>query len=129
MSRLRDGKLLPPPRSPNCVSSQADPADRTHHVPGLRYAGPPDAALARLRELILAMPRVALVHADATSLHFTFTTRIMRYVDDVDVLIDPASDRIDLRSASRVGYGDFNANRKRVEAIRAAWEAAARNPT
>jgi uncharacterized protein (DUF1499 family) len=42
----------------------------------------------------------------------------MGYVDDVE--FRKAADGVHVRSASRVGYGDMGANKKRVEALRAA---------
>lgn len=42
----------------------------------------------------------------------------MRYVDDVEFLLDPARSRIDVRSSSRIGYYDFQINRERIEDIR-----------
>ena len=47
----------------------------------------------------------------------------MRYVDDVEFWLDPARGAIELRSASRVGYGDRGLNRARIEALRLRFEA------
>ena len=64
-------------------------------------------------------PRARIVTIRERYVHAEFTTRLMRYVDDVEFLIlDGADDEIALRSASRVGYGDMGANRARVERIR-----------
>jgi uncharacterized protein (DUF1499 family) len=46
-----------------------------------------------------------------------------RFVDDVEFHADDSARVIHLRSASRVGTSDFGVNRKRAEAIRAAWKA------
>ncbi|MEM9898790.1 MAG: DUF1499 domain-containing protein [Pseudomonadota bacterium] len=45
-----------------------------------------------------------------------FTTKIMRYKDDVEFRLDDAA--VHVRSASRVGYSDLGANRKRIESLR-----------
>lgn len=114
------GALLPPcPASPNCVSSLAP--DAAHHVAPLPYRGDPAAAMRRLRDVIAAMPRARVVRADDTALQAEFTSRIFRFVDDVDCVVDPAAGVIQVRSASRVGYSDLGVNRARVEAIRAAF--------
>ena len=47
-----------------------------------------------------------------------FTSRILRFVDDAEFLFDPEAQVVHVRSASRTGYWDFGANRKRVEQIR-----------
>lgn len=106
------GPFAPCPPSPNCVSSLA--TDPEHQVAPL-----PLGDLDKLEALVLSMPRTALVERGADYLHVTFTTKLMRYVDDVEFRI--AGDHIDVRSASRVGYGDMGVNRARVEEIRAAW--------
>ena len=49
-----------------------------------------------------------------------FTTSVMGFVDDVEFLNEPANGQMSVRSASRVGYSDLGANRKRIEAIRTA---------
>lgn len=114
-------QLRPPPRSPNCVSSQADPSDKVHWIAPLPLHGDRATAIDRLIALIGQTPRTALVeHTDAYA-SFTFTTRLIRYVDDVELLVHPTEARVDVRSASRVGWGDLGTNRRRVEQLRAAW--------
>lgn len=112
-------RLAPCPSSPNCVSSQA--TDAGHHVDALAYGGDAAAALRRLRSVIEAMPRTRIVGASDTALQAEFTSRIFRFVDDVQCIVDSPAGVIEIRSASRVGYSDLGANRKRVEAIRAAF--------
>ena len=46
----------------------------------------------------------------------------MGFVDDVEFYCDGTA--IQVRSASRLGYSDLGVNRKRVEAIREAFERA-----
>jgi uncharacterized protein (DUF1499 family) len=116
-------RLAPCPTSPNCVSSQA--ADDEHHIAPLRFVGDPAAAMRRLRAVIEAMPRARVTSADDTALHAEFTSRLFRFVDDVDCIVDPGAGVIEIRSASRLGYSDLGANRTRVDAIRAAFEQAA----
>ncbi len=63
-----------------------------------------------------------VVKAEGSYMHITFTTSLMKYVDDLELLIVPG-EKIHVRSASRVGHSDMGANRKRVEAVRAALAA------
>ncbi|HSQ00780.1 MAG TPA: DUF1499 domain-containing protein [Candidatus Dormibacteraeota bacterium] len=112
--------LAPCPASPNCVSSLA--TDDAHRVAPLAYQGDPAAAMRRLRAVIEAMPRARVVGADDTALHAEFTSFLFRFVDDVNCAVDAEASVIQIRSASRVGYSDLGVNRKRVEAIRAAFE-------
>lgn len=71
------------------------------------------------------MPRARVVTATDDYLHVEFTSAIWRFVDDVVFTVDGVARLIHVRSASRVGHYDFGANRRRVEAIRVAFERSA----
>jgi uncharacterized protein (DUF1499 family) len=123
MNAATTKRLAPCPNSPNCVSSLAP--DEAHRVDPIAFRGDPAMALAKLRTIIEGMPRAVITRQDEDSLHAEFTSWLLRFVDDVDVVVDPDAGVIHLRSASRVGYSDLGVNRKRVEAIRAAYASAA----
>ncbi|MCP3935209.1 MAG: DUF1499 domain-containing protein, partial [Actinomycetia bacterium] len=78
-------------------------------------------ALARLKQALGAMPRTGVVGEGDRYLHAEATSLIFRYVDDLEVLIDPGTGKIHLRSASRAGYSDLGVNRKRIQALAEAW--------
>jgi uncharacterized protein (DUF1499 family) len=78
-----------------------------------------EVAWAGLRSLLEATPRVSIVEDEPDYLHAVFTTRIMRYRDDVEFHARQEQHEIAVRSASRVGYSDMGANRRRVEWVRA----------
>jgi uncharacterized protein (DUF1499 family) len=109
---VRDGRLAPCRRTPNCVSSQADPADREHSIAPLAF----DGTIAELRRAIEALPRVTVIREQADYLYAEFRTPLVRYVDDVEFL--KAGSVLHVRSASRLGRRDFGVNRRRVEEIR-----------
>lgn len=71
-----------------------------------------------LRRIIESMPRTRIVAASPTALHAEFSSRIFRFVDDVDLQLDAGARVVQIRSASRTGYSDLGVNRRRVEAIR-----------
>jgi uncharacterized protein (DUF1499 family) len=112
----REGRLAPMPRTPNAVSSQS--GDEAHRVEPLRYAGEGAAAFARLRDLVADWPGATVVTETPGYLHAEFQTRWLRFVDDVELLLDPAAGVVHVRSASRLGHSDLGTNRRRVEAIR-----------
>jgi uncharacterized protein (DUF1499 family) len=114
------GQLAACPASPNCVSSQA--TDEAHQVAPLVYHGDdPVAAMQQLQTVIKSLPRAKIVTEADGYLHAEFRSALIGYVDDVECVVDPTNHVIHIRSASRVGYSDFGANRRRVEAIRAAF--------
>ncbi|HUS25174.1 MAG TPA: DUF1499 domain-containing protein [Candidatus Binatia bacterium] len=121
---VHDGRLAPTVAKPNNVSSQADAADREHRVAPLAFKGDPNAAFARLRHVVAAQPRVTIVTQETGYLYAEFESGFFGFVDDVELLLDRAAGVIHVRSASRLGYSDLGANRKRVEQLRAAFAAA-----
>ena len=114
-----EGRLSPCPRTPNCVCSQDE--DPRHRIAPLRFEGDPDAAMAQLEEIIESMPRTRVETRSPDYLRARFKTRVLRFTDDVELLLDREARVVHVRSASRVGYSDFRANRQRVEAIREAF--------
>jgi uncharacterized protein (DUF1499 family) len=76
-----------------------------------------------LKEIIQALERTTIIEETDDYLYAEFKSATMGYVDDVEFYIDRENKMIHVRSASRVGYGDFGVNRERIEAIRAAFEA------
>jgi uncharacterized protein (DUF1499 family) len=115
---LADGQLAACPNKPNCVSSQAAPSDRRHYIEALTYSDGPAQARERFEQTIAGMPSARVVVREANYWRAEFTSRLWRFVDDVEFLFDDDARRIDIRSASRVGYGDFGVNRRRIEEIR-----------
>lgn len=110
-------RFAPCPESPNCLNSTL-PADHSHYTEPV-FEGPGAAeAWARLHVALGETPRVALVASDDAWRHYTFTTRMRGYVDDVEIGLD--GDRIDVRSASRLGWGDMGVNDRRVRWLRTA---------
>jgi uncharacterized protein (DUF1499 family)/alpha-beta hydrolase superfamily lysophospholipase len=120
---LQNGHLAQCPESPNCVSSQS--LDATHRVEPLRFRGSPAAARTRLLQALAQFKRVRIVTDQGSYIHAEFTSSLFRFVDDVEFSFDTAAGQIHVRSASRRGYYDLGANRRRVKAIRSAFDALA----
>jgi Uncharacterized protein conserved in bacteria len=113
---LDNGKLAPCPKSPNCVSSQAN--DTEHIIAPLIYQDSRPEAVARLRQVLTSMKRTVIITEKEEYIHAEVTTFLFRFVDDIELYF-PVSDKlIHVRSASRKGYSDLGVNRKRVEEIR-----------
>jgi uncharacterized protein (DUF1499 family) len=121
---VQGGKLAPCPESPNCVNSQAK--DATHLIAPIAYEGDATAAMTRLAQVVARQPGAKLVTQRGDYLYATFQTPLMGFVDDVEFVANPVQHAIDVRSASRLGYGDFGVNRKRIETVRAAFAAETR---
>ena len=125
---VRDGRLKPPSATENSVTSQAalypDHPQRNYaDIAPLALRGDGPATLARIRAIVERMDGAHVIRSDPDYLYAQFTTRLMKFVDDVEFWCDPANNVIQVRSASRVGRGDMGVNRKRIEAVRAALDA------
>ncbi len=74
--------------------------------------------MSRLKKVILSKPRTSIIEEKPNYLRAEFTSRIFRFVDDVEFLFDDSLKYIHVRSASRIGRSDLGVNRKRIEEIR-----------
>lgn len=111
---IGSGRLTPCPDSPNCVNSQVT---GKHFIAPIAYTGDRRQARERLQKLLETEKRVVLMTVEETYIRATFTSRIFRFVDDVEFYL-PDEPVIHVRSASRVGYSDLGANRRRIEHLR-----------
>ncbi len=122
---VREGKLKPPSRTPNSVSSQADlwpdaPQREYARIAPIALAGGDGkATIERIAQVVEGLPGARIVERRDDYLYAQFTTALMRFTDDVEFWFDPAAGVVQVRSASRVGRKDFGVNRARVENIRA----------
>ncbi|MBU1330189.1 MAG: DUF1499 domain-containing protein [Gammaproteobacteria bacterium] len=113
---VHNGRLAACPTSPNCVSSQAEtPAQQ---IAPLALHGTPEQTQALLREIVQQTPRARLITDEPGYLRAEYSSRMLRFVDDVELLI--GGDAVQVRSASRLGYSDLGVNRERIEALRQA---------
>ena len=115
---VKDGRLAPPKRTPNCVSSQADPADAEHYIAPIAFKGDARAAMDSARKAVEAMRDSTIVRQDGNYLYAEYRTKRMRFVDDLELFYDEKAGLFHVRSASRLGRRDFGVNRARVESLR-----------
>jgi uncharacterized protein (DUF1499 family) len=117
---VREGRLSPCPSSPNCVTSQG--VSDQHSIAPLTFDGDPAPALRELRTLLAARGDTTIVVEEPNYLRVEFRTTF--FVDDGEFLLSEENRRIEMRSASRIGYSDLGKNRARLEEIRRAWQKA-----
>lgn len=107
--------LAPCPDSPNCISSLATQSDK--RVAPLQVAADRKNSLKKLEILLSRLPRVEYDVVGQSRIQARFTSRILRFVDDVTFYVRE-NGVVEVRSASRTGYWDLGANRRRVESLR-----------
>lgn len=105
---LIDGRLAPCSSKPNCVSSE-DGTPEGKQVPPFR-----GISKSRLKTAIQERGG-KITHEDERYLAAKFTSKLYKFVDDLELRFD--GDITHIRSASRVGYSDRGVNRARVNAL------------
>ena len=106
---------------PNFVSSVSSNAERK--IEPLRFSVSDDEAWGALVEVVTATSGVKVIRSHDFHLYAECRSPIFGFIDDLELVLQPGAGYIHVRSASRVGHSDLGANRKRVEALRAAFEA------
>jgi uncharacterized protein (DUF1499 family) len=115
---LHSGRLGLCPESPNCVCSEYP--DDDGWIAPLAFDDAPEQAWTRLQNRIQAQGGQIETRTD-DYLWATYRSKLFRFVDDVEFRLAADEQRIQVRSASRLGYSDLGVNRKRIEALRAAF--------
>jgi uncharacterized protein (DUF1499 family) len=129
---VNNERLKPPSKTRNSVSSQAHLHADLMDANQLQYtsieplpfknnnaANPMQILIAILK----SMPGVTIIDAKPDYIYAQATTKVLKFVDDVEFWVNPAKGVIEVRSASRLGREDFGVNRARLEAIRARYMA------
>ena len=113
---VNDGKLLGCPSSPNCVSSFA--SDNKHQIDPINFSGSSKDQVKILKTILNDFKNANIISESENYIHAEFSSNLFKFVDDVEFFIDEKSKTMHFRSASRLGYGDFGVNRKRIETIK-----------
>ena len=117
---LKNKLFAPCPGSPNCVLSLQ--SDAKHRILPLNYSGSLEVAKERLKQVILSHENAQIITQSEDYWHVEFTSRWMSFIDDVEFYFMESEELIHVRSASRIGYYDYEVNRKRLEKIRFQFE-------
>jgi len=110
---VQNGALSSLTRKPNCVSTQTD--IKTKKVPPIGYQKSPSDQMQQVISVIESMPGAKIKQCTGHYLYAVFTSKILRFKDDVEIYLDDATKTVHFRSASRLGYSDLGVNRKRYE--------------
>lgn len=109
-----DSIKLPCPASPNCVTS-LHPQDEEHFMSPLK-----GVSLTHFQELVHRVEKRAdakIIKRNEGYLYAEFTSKLMKFVDDVEFSFDSTDKEIHFRSASRLGHSDLGVNEKRIKEL------------
>ncbi len=118
-----DTGLSPCPSTPNCVhTGDRHPTGTEPFLLAPDWQDASDGRIMReLDEALSSLPRtrvVATAVGPGLYLRAEATSRIFRFVDDLELHRAPGAVELAVRSASRVGRSDLGVNADRVEALR-----------
>jgi len=113
-----NGDLADCPPTPNCVSSFAE--DSEHQISPLRFVSTPEKLIRNLTTILQKTKTARIITAGDHYIYAEFTSKVFRFVDDVEFLLDPQTQTLHFRSASRIGHSDLGVNRKRIESLKSA---------
>lgn len=98
---------------PNCVSSMDDRKRR--HMDPWTYDGSREDAQMRLEQAV----KKEIVDFRPGYVHAEFRSGLWRFVDDVEFWLPENERVVHFRSASRTGWSDLGANRRRMKRLAA----------
>lgn len=114
------GQLATCPSTPNCVNSQSQ--DSEHYIEPFALPNNSPTTWENLVQAVENFEGSNIIANTGDYLYAEFTTKLMGFVDDVEFVKDEVNQRLDVRSASRVGESDLGTNRKRVEILRSQFD-------
>ena len=108
------------PPTPNCVSSETQ--SKARFIERFKTGDRAKESWDLLTGILEKTSNCQVVFQDSTYIRAEFTTRLLRFVDDVEFRLEIEKREIAVRSASRVGYSDLGTNRRRLERLRGKLE-------
>lgn len=116
---INNNQLTSCPNSPNCVNSQAN--DDKHSIQVIVIEGSPEQTKEKIIKVLNGFERTKTVTVEDNYIHAESVSKLFRFTDDIEFYFPKTEGNkttIHVKSASRVGYSDLGANRKRVEQFR-----------
>lgn len=113
---VKDGKLSKLPSTPNCVSTETLVEEKK--VMPFSYKGSYEDSKEKIIQIIINYPGAKIVKNQDKYIYAVFTTKVMKYKDDVEFYFDDELKEVKYRSASRKGYSDMGLNKERYEKIK-----------
>ncbi len=102
--------------SPNCVSS-IDERGYFRVEPFKLKTADKSAAWEQIHATVSKIEGFKSTDSTNVYQHYESTSNIFHFVDDVELFLDAEKGLVKLRSASRTGYYDLGANRRRMSGI------------
>lgn len=108
--------LKPCGEKPNCVTSYIHNEDRDHYYPAIKINTLTSKAKKKILDHFKENDNIKIITQSDSYIYAEFTSSLFGFVDDVELYFSQEG-VIHFRSASRVGYSDLGANKKRIQKI------------
>jgi len=118
-NRILNGQLLPLSDKPNCVSTQTN--DSSKKMNPLPFMGTTIETKEKISAILQSIDRMYIETESIQYIHAIEKSKLFKFKDDVEFLLDEQNKMVHFRSASRVGHSDLGVNRKRMEKITALY--------
>ncbi len=115
---VQNEKLSLCPDTPNCVCSQCLEEDKVHYIQPFIYQQSLEEVYESLVQTIESDKSAKIKTKDSNYIYVQYTSKIFRFVDDVEFYFPPDEKIVHVRSASRIGKSDLGVNRERIEKLR-----------
>jgi uncharacterized protein (DUF1499 family) len=96
------------------VSTQAPVTQPLRRIEPLPFAGPTAGALRAVLSVLGRVPRLQVLERDDESVHAVVRSPIMRVPLDLDIVVDGARGRIDLRASTPFALRERSRSRTRA---------------
>ena len=76
-----------------------------------------DKSFKELIEILKNTPRVKIVNIKEDYLHALAISRIMKFIDDIEIKKSEKSNILEVKSKSRTGFYDLGVNKRRINTL------------
>ena len=76
-----------------------------------------DKSFKELIEILKNTPRVKIININDDYLHALATSRIMKFIDDIEIRKSEKNNILEVKSKSRTGFYDLGVNKRRINTL------------
>ena len=76
-----------------------------------------DKSFKELIEILKNTPRVQIININEDYLHALVTSRIMKFIDDIEIKKFEKNNILEVKSKSRTGFYDLGVNKRRINTL------------
>ena len=76
-----------------------------------------DKSFKELIQIVKNTPRVKIININEDYLHALATSRIMKFIDDIEIKKSEKNNILEVKSKSRTGFYDLGVNKRRIKTL------------